>query len=301
MPLYASGDYALSWGTVQFRNRHVRTSQHLTGLLADLKDVKVTLDPTSRRGAMGTAPGPAASSRRKAPGRTVRSWNSSAGTARSGIRRTGNGSSGTSIWRRPRSTPPSSRLLHPPHGPDRHPTASAAACSAAFRRRVLRLRQWAIRHDQHATLEPTSTCSREPRPSSADRRHCDERGGETYNFGLGEPPRRGGEEVLVAKGIDPGAPGHRLVRQEEAFEAGTGSRSGARTAARTSSSWRSSLGEYSGTPLIIRSDRRVTPRARVLQQRLEARVRSRSEVSDLAYQASPEIAAVRAVGHDDDP
>ena len=64
--------------------------------------------------------------------------------------------------------------------------------------------KWAIRRDQIATLEANiGLLKKNPDVRIVIEGHCDERAGETYNFGLGDRRAEAVKKYLVDKGINP--------------------------------------------------------------------------------------------------
>jgi peptidoglycan-associated lipoprotein len=225
MPLYASGDYALSFET-QFKFA-TGTSEHrtiLTGLFADMKDIKVTLDPNFEAWRDGNR---AWTSRKfKAEGTRKNGeklefvgWHSAIWDQKDGkwliwYEHFGGGPQHATVVPPPPPPTPAPIVTPPPPPPP---------VVLPFGDVFFDFDKWAIRHDQHATLEANiDLLKKNPGLRVLIEGHCDERGGETYNFGLGDRRAAAVKKYLVAKGIDPERLATVSYGKKKPFEAGTG-------------------------------------------------------------------------------
>ncbi|MGD1149188.1 MAG: OmpA family protein [Thermoanaerobaculaceae bacterium] len=225
MPLYASGDYALSWETRY--DFATGTSEHhkiLTSLLAGLKDVKVTLDPnfeawrdgnrawTSRKFTLEAT-------RKNGEKLEFAGWHSAIWEQRDGkwliwYEHFGGGPQHAAVLLPPPPPAPAPVVVPPP---------PPAVVELPFKDVFFDFDKWAIRRDQSATLETNiDLLKKNPGIRVLIEGHCDERGGETYNFGLGDRRAAAVKKYLVAKGIDPERLATVSYGKKKPFEAGTG-------------------------------------------------------------------------------
>ena len=226
MPMYAPGDYTAAWDN-QVRSA-TGTAEHRSSLaatLANAKTLKVTLDPNFDAWRDGD-----------------RAWTSrrftATGTKKSGekIEYTGWHSA---IWERskdgqwqvayehfaatPPPAPPAPAVPPAAPAPVATPPPPPPVVTLPFGDVFFAFNKSAIRKDQIATLE----ADLELLKSNPDVRlllegHCDERGGESYNFGLGERRAEAVKKLLVARGVDPERLATVSYGKRKPFEAGHG-------------------------------------------------------------------------------
>ncbi len=225
MPLYAQGDYALAWDNqMSFATGTAEHRSLLARALGDAKTLKVTLDPnfdawrdddrawTSRKfTAVGT----------KKNGEKIEfaGWHSAIWERQNGK---------WLIWYEhfaasPKPTPAPPPPPPPPPAPVATPVPAPPVVTLPFGDVYFDFDKWAIRKDQHATLEANLDLLRKnPDVRILLEGHCDERGGETYNYGLGDRRAEAVRRYLVGKGIEPGRLAVVSYGKQRPFELGHG-------------------------------------------------------------------------------
>jgi len=100
--------------------------------------------------------------------------------------------------------PPPPPVVPPPPPPAPTPAPVVKAVQLPFDDVFFDFDKWAIRKDQVAALAADiDLLKKNPNLRILIEGHCDERGGETYNFGLGDRRAEAAKKYLVAKGIAP--------------------------------------------------------------------------------------------------
>ncbi len=222
LALYEQGDYSASWdGKIKLVNTPTEQRAVLTGQLADLKDFKVSFDPNFE----AWRDGPLAWTSRRF---------TAVGTRKSGEKVDFVGWH-SAIWKqqqdgrwlmayehvgggpqRPPAPPP------PPPPPPPAPTPPPVV-TLPFADAYFDFDKAKIRKDQTATLDADADLlKRNPDVRVLIEGHCDERGGETYNFGLGERRADAVKKYLVSKGIEPERLATVSYGKRKPFEAGRG-------------------------------------------------------------------------------
>ena len=226
MPLYTQGDYTLSWETrYDFATGASEHSRILGGLLADMKTVKITTDPDFEAWRDGN-----------------RAWTSRKFKA-VGVRKNGEKVEfvgwHSAIWDRTNGKwliwyehfgggPQRAAVVPPPPPPPAPvpivvPPPPPPVVALPFGDVFFDFDKWAIRRDQRSTLEANIELLRNnPGIRVLIEGHCDERGGETYNFGLGDRRAAAVKRYLVAKGIDPERLAMISYGKKRPFEMGRG-------------------------------------------------------------------------------
>ncbi len=202
LQLYTTGDYALSWDNkVRFATGPAEHLAILGGVLADVKDFKLTMDPNFEAWRDGS-----------------RAWTSRkftlVGTRKNGekiefagwhsaIWEKANGK--WLIWYEHLGGGPERPAPPPPPPPA--PVVVAAPPPPAvlpFADIFFDFDKSFIRRDQAAALEANiDLLKKNPDIRILVEGHCDERAGETYNFGLGDRRAASTKRFLVDRGIDP--------------------------------------------------------------------------------------------------
>ena len=226
LALYTQGDYALSWETrMRFATGAAEHRNILAGLLAEVKEFKVTLDPNFE----AWRDGPRAWTSRKFQ---------AVGTRKNGERVEFAGWH-SAIWEQqkdgrwliwyehfgggPQRAPVAPPPPPPPPTPVPTPAPPPQVVALPFGDVFFDFDKAAIRKDQVAVLDSNlDLLKKNPDVRVLIEGHCDERGGETYNFGLGDRRAAAVKKYLVAKGIDPERLATVSYGKRRPFETGRG-------------------------------------------------------------------------------
>jgi len=208
LPYYVSTGYDLSFETPY--KVDTGATEHratLTGLIAKMKDLHVALDPNFEAWRDGDRVW------------TVRGFRVT-GTLKDGEKFAMSGWH-SAIWDKkddkwliwyehfggkPDAAAPPAPVVVPVvvPAPTPAPAPVAKAVEIPFGDVFFDFDKWAIRANQTATLATNiDLLKKNPNVRVLIEGHCDERGGETYNFGLGDRRAEAVKKYLVAKGIEP--------------------------------------------------------------------------------------------------
>ncbi|HVN74775.1 MAG TPA: OmpA family protein [Thermoanaerobaculaceae bacterium] len=225
MPLYAAGDYALSWDTqMKFATGAAEHRNILTTMLGDVKDFKVTMDPNFEAWRDGTRAWTsrkfkAVGTRKNGEKIEYSGWHSAIWDQKDGRWQIWYEHFGGSPQRAQVASPPPP----PPPAPVATPTPPPAAVALPFGDVFFDFDKWAIRKDQIAALDvDVDLLKKNPDVRVLIEGHCDERGGETYNLGLGERRATAVQKYLLAKGVEPERVATVSYGKRKPFESGTG-------------------------------------------------------------------------------
>ncbi|MBZ5590449.1 MAG: OmpA family protein [Acidobacteriia bacterium] len=117
--------------------------------------------------------------------------------------------------------PPAPPPAPAPPPPAPTPAPAATVVQLPFGDVFFDFDKWAIRHDQTATLAGNiDLLKKNPDVQILIEGHCDERAGETYNFGLGDRRAAAVRNYLVDKGINPDRLAVVSYGKQKPFEAG---------------------------------------------------------------------------------